>query len=518
MFAQFLWLIYRPVVKHQSSRIFPGLILLALTMVNSGSSTMSAAETAQVRKPATKVPTFTEHVAPILYENCVSCHRPGEAAPFSLITYQDVRKRGQRMVEATSAKFMPPWHAEMGHIAFANPRILSAGQIATIQQWYDGGMPEGNPARLPKLPSFPEGWQLGKPDLVVRMDRPYKVRAEGRDVYRHFVLPLNFTEDKWVRAIEFRPGARTVVHHALFFLDTSGEARKLDTGAEPGFSGGGRVTRNFTPIGGWALGSNVRALPDGLAYRYPKGADFVLQTHFHPSGKDEEEVSTVGIFFADQPPKQSFVGIQLPPAFGEISGIDIPAGSTNYLVKDSFILPVEARGFAISAHAHYLAKVMTMKATLPDGREQVLLNVPDWDFAWQEQYTFKDRVTLPKGTRIEVSLIYDNSAANPHNPVSPPVRVRWGPMSNDEMGSITLQVVPVREDDVAGLRTALRNHSANLVIDRALENPKPPAMVKTMLERFDKNGDGKLDDQERSALIGFVQASGLVPGHLNNSF
>ena len=422
------------------------------------------------------------------------------------------------MVEAASSKFMPPWHAELGHVELANPRILSPDQIATLQQWYESSMPEGDPARMPKLPSFPEGWQLGKPDLVIKMDRPYKVRADGRDIYQHFVLPLNFTEDKWVRAIEFRPSAPSVVHHALFFLDPSGVARKYDTNSQPGFSGEGRITRNFTPIGGWALGSNVRALPDGLAYLYPKGSDFILQTHFHPSGKEEDEVSTVGIFFADQPPKQSFVGIQLPPAFGEISGIDIPAGSANYLVKDSFTLPVDAKGFAIAAHAHYLAKVMTLKATLPNGREQVLLNIPDWDFAWQEQYNFKDRVTLPKGTRLDVSLIYDNSAANPHNPTTPPVRVRWGPMSNDEMGSITLHVVPAREEDVAELRNVLRNHSANMVIDRALANPKPPAMVKTMMERFDTNGDGKLDEKERSALLGFVQATGLVPGHLNNSF
>ena len=511
-------MIYDPEVKLQFHRISFGLALLALALFDFSSSSACGATTAPVRKSAKTGPTFSEHVAPILYQNCVSCHRPGEAAPFSLITYQDVRKRGERLVEATSAKFMPPWHAELGHVEFANPRILSADQTGTLRQWYDNGMPEGNPARLPKLPSFPEGWQLGKPDLIVKMDRPYKVYAEGKDIYRHFVFPLNFTEDKWVRAIEFRPSARTVVHHALFFLDPSGEARKLDTGAEPGFSGEGRVTRNFTPIGGWALGSNVRALPDGLAYRYPKGADFVLQTHFHPSGKEEDEASTIGIFFADQPPQQSFVGIQLPPAFGEISGIDIPAGSTNYLVKDSFTLPVEARGFAISAHAHYLAKVMTMKATLPDGHEQVLLNIPDWDFAWQEQYSFKNRLTLPKGTRIDVSLIYDNSAANPHNPVSPPVRVRWGPMSNDEMGSITLQVVPAREEEVAELRNALRNHSANMVINRALENPKPSPMIKAMLQRFDKNADGKLDDEERSALLGFVQASGFLPGHLNNSF
>ena len=174
----------------------------------------------------------------------------------------------------------------------------------------------------------------------------------------------------------------------------------------------GRVSRSFTPVGGWAVGSNVRVLPDDLAYRYPKGADLVVQTHFHPTGKAEEELSTIGIFFADKPPQRSFVGIQLPPAFGEISGIDIPAGVSNYLVQDAFILPVDVEAFSISPHAHYIAKTMTMKAVLPDGREQIFLRVPDWDFSWQEQYSFKERVRLPKGTRLETQITYDNSATN----------------------------------------------------------------------------------------------------------
>jgi hypothetical protein len=463
-------------------------------------------------------PTFTEQVAPIVFQNCVTCHRPGEIGPFPLLTYQDVRKRARQIAEVTGTRFMPPWHAESGHVEFLNPRVLSEEQIATLRRWHEGGTPEGDPKKLPKLPALPEGWQNGKPDLVLKMDRPFKLYAEGRDIYRNFVFPLNVPEDKWVRAVEFRPGARSIVHHALFYLDVTGAAREADDAdPEPGYQDKGRAGRQFTPVGGWAVGSNVRVLPEGLAYRYPKGADLVVQTHFHPTGKAEEELTTIGLYFTGKP-KQSFVGIQLPPAFGEISGIDIPAGEPNYAVRDAITLPVDVEAFSIAGHAHYLAKVMTMKATRPDGREQILVKIPDWDFAWQEQYTFKERVKLPKGTRLDTELIYDNSAANPHNPTSPPVRVQWGPMSTDEMGSVTLHVVAVREEETAALRDALKEHSADLVIDRALNRPDRPPMVKAMIERFDKNGDGQVNPDERLQLRDFIKNSGRFPGGLNNTF
>ncbi len=468
---------------------------------------------------ASGTPTFTEHVAPIIFQNCASCHRPGEIGPFPLLTFEDVRKRARQIAEVTETKFMPPWHAESGHLEFLNPRVLSDKQIAILRRWNEAGAPEGDPKKLPRLPEFPEGWQLGKPDLVLKMDQPFELYAEGKDIYRNFVFPLNLPGDKWVRAVEFRPSARSIVHHALFFLDVSGAAREADAAdSEPGFQEKGRVARQFTPVGGWAVGSNVRVLPDGLAYRYPKDADLVVQTHFHPSGKAEEELTTIGLYFAQQPPKQSFVGIQLPPAFGEISGIDIPAGESNYVVRDSMTLPVDVEAFSVAAHAHYLGKVMTMKATLPEGREMVLLKIPDWDFAWQEQYSFKQRVKLPKGTRLESELIYDNSATNPRNPTSPPMRVKWGPMSTDEMGSVTLHVVAAREEDTAVLRDTLKDHSADMVIDRALTRPKSNQVVKAMLERFDKNNDSQIDSEERPGLRSFIKERGWLPGGLNNSF
>jgi len=261
----------------------------------------------------------------------------------------------------------------------------------------------------------------------------------------------------------------------------------------------------------------LRVLPDGLAYLYPKGADLVVQTHFHPSGKAEEESSTIGLFFADKEPTRSFVGVQLPPAFGEISGIDIPAGQSNYVVKDAITLPVDAEAFAISPHAHYLAKTMTMKARLPGGEEMTLLRIPDWDFAWQEHYMFKERVKLPQGTRLETELVYDNSANNPRNPASPPVRVKWGLASTNEMGSVTLHLMPSKEAEVEPLRDALKDHALDMVIDRAVKRPQG-AIVKNLIERYDKNQNGKIDEEERTELRRFIRNADWLPGSLNNSF
>ena len=480
------------------------------------SSAMGAA-TPKERTRATP-PTFAGEVASIVYQNCASCHRPGEAAPFPLLTYKDVSKHGKQIVRVTGDKFMPPWHAELGHVDFLHPRVLSESQIKTLTAWVEAGMPEGDSKKCPKVPEFPEGWQLGKPDLIVKMDRPYKLYADGKDIYRVFVFPLNLTEDKWVKAIEFRPGARAAVHHALFYLDTTGAARKLqEADPEPGFKAD-PGSRGFKPVGGWALGSNVRALPDGLAYSYPKSADLVVQTHFHPTGKEEEEISTIGIYFASRPPQQTFVGIQLPPVFGEMSGIDIPAGDSNYVVKSSFTVPVDVEAFAVGAHAHYLGKVMTMMATLPGGEVKTLLKIPDWDFAWQEQYAYQNRIPLPKGTRLDVELHYDNSAANPKNPTSPPVRVKWGPKSTDEMGSISLHVVAVHEPEMAVLRKALKDQATDLLVDRIVAQPRRAALIQTMITNFDKNGNGKIDDEERPALRTFIQSSAFFPAQLNNSF
>jgi hypothetical protein len=397
--------------------------------------------------------TFSETIAPIIYTNCATCHRPGEAAPFTLMSYDDVKKRGVLIATVTQSGYMPPWHAAHGYGEFAEERRLTDQQIADIGAWVKAGMPQGDPAKAPKPPQFVEGWHLGKPDLVIEMPVGYDVPASGPDIYRNFVIPTGLTEDKWVRAVEFRPSARKVVHHVLFAYDASGTLEKRSgRDGKPGFGGMGTVgvtsgTGNSGSLGGWAVGNTPVFLADGLALPLPKGSDFVLQMHFHPTGKAETEKSTVGIYFADKAPQHRLFAVQGPALFGFGAGLDIPAGAKDYTVDDSMTLPADMLAYSAGAHAHYVGKEMKATATLPDGTVTPLLWIQNWDFAWQDRYNYKDPVALPKGTRIDVHVVYDNSADNPRNPSNPPRRVQWGEQSVDEMGSVTLQAIAVHKED-----------------------------------------------------------------------
>ncbi|HKX30873.1 MAG TPA: cytochrome c, partial [Blastocatellia bacterium] len=424
-------------------------------------------------------------------KNCAACHHSGGGAPFALLSYQDVKKRARQIAYITEEGIMPPWKADHSDYEFRDERRLTAEQIRMIKQWVEGGAPEGNPKETPPPPASSEGWRLGQPDLIVKMSDAYQVPADGPDIYRNFALPLNLTEDKWIRAIEFRPGTRSIVHHSLFFYDSTGNARRQDEADPlPGYSGGmgglgrgsfsagemrrGRDSQSASAtsaapvggLGGWAVGAQARLLPDGLAWPLPKGSDLILSTHFHPSGKPEQELSTVGIYFADRAPTQKFMGIQVPPVFGAFKGIDIPAGAKDYTIKDSFVLPVDVKAFGVSAHAHYLGRQMKLTAQLPGGPTRTLLLISDWDFAWQDQYQFKEFVSLPKGTRLDVTITYDNSADNPRNPSSPPMRVQWGEGSKDEMGSMSLMVVAANSAELPQLRETYRQHVRSAFMTR----------------------------------------------------
>lgn len=451
-------------------------------------------------------PTFSKDVAPILFNNCVTCHRPGEAAPFSLLTFEDAKKRHKLIARVTNSRQMPPWKADPGDVPLRNERRLKDADIAVLQQWVAAGAPEGNPKDLPAAPKFASTWTLGEPDLVVKMPKAFKVPAEGRDIYRNFAIALNLKEDKWVKAIDFRPSASSVVHHSLFFLDTTGQAAKRELASGEvgsrgnmsafgragggkgkgfgglsglgglglgGLGGEGGTVGGLGGLGGWALGAQARSLPDGLAYHLPKGSDLILSTHFHMSGKAEEEASTVAFYFTDKPPVQRFTGVQLPFGFGILAGINIAAGQKDFAIEDSFVLPIDVKAFGISAHAHYIAKTFKLTATPPEGKTKTLLQISDWDFGWQEQYRFQDYVDLPKGTKLAVRITYDNSADNPHNPTNPPKRVRWGKESTDEMGSMTLQVVAAKEAEFSKLQEGYMRHLRD-------------GAFKGALKRFDK--------------------------------
>jgi len=394
--------------------------------------------------------TWTRDVAPIVYENCLSCHRDGEVAPFALETYADVKKRARQIELATRLRLMPVWKPEPGWGDFVGARRLTDAQIATIKRWVDGGCVEGDPAHLPRKSAFNDGWALGTPDLVVRMPEAFTVPAEGRDVYRNFVLPLGLKQDRHVRAAQYRPSNRRVVHHALLFLDaTDGSRRRDEQDTGPGFSGFSPSAVSGGGLGGWAPGAEAQPLPDGVGKLVKAGSDLILQLHLHPSGKEEKEQSEVGLYFCRDAPSRQAAMLPLLER-----RIDIPPGEKEYTIERSFVAPVDFELIGVAPHAHYLARTMKVWMTDARGKETPLLWIKDWDFDWQGQYRYREPVRVPKGARVSMVFTYDNSADNPRNPARPPARVRWGEQTSDEMAITFLQIVPASQSDLLRLVAA----------------------------------------------------------------
>ncbi len=446
--------------------------------------------------------TYTRDIAPLVQERCVECHREGTGAPFSLTDYQSVRRRARTIIDATTSAFMPPWHAVGGDITLAGDRRLAAEEIALFQQWFDAGRPEGDPGELPAPRDYPEGWALGEPDLVITMAEAYALPADGPDIYRHFVIPTGLTEAKYVKAIDFRGSTPEVVHHSLIYLDTRGRAREVDEAdPAPGFDEMPIGEGTGSQIGGWVPGAIARPLPEGMAHHLPPGSDIVLQTHFHLSGKPETEQSSVALYFTDEAPSRPFTSIQIPPIFGAFSGIDLQPGDADSEIRDTFELPVAVRAWGAHAHSHYRGKSLRMTAELPGGDTVILLNVPEWDMDWQEEYRFADEVALPAGTRLTTVVAWDNSATAPTNPVVPPVRVRWGLESYDEMGSIDL-FVTAPEGDMKTLRRAYKDHVVWTAGSHVLGEDKLTVFGQLRdqaIARFDADKDGRLSAGERDA-------------------
>lgn len=462
--------------------------------------------------------TFSKDIAPIIFDNCTSCHRPGQIGPFSLTNYESVKRRAKQIVEVTADRTMPPWHADEGDVRFSNDRSLSPDQIQLLADWLAAGRPQGDPAQTPPLPEFHEKWQIGMPDQIATMTEPFTVPAEGRDIYRNFVIPLNLKEDTWVNAVEFLPGAPEVVHHILYFLDTTGKARGYDAADKrPGF-GMSKSNADFRYIGGWDVGTQPTELPHGLSWFVPKGADLVVQIHYHPNGKEMTDQSSVGFHYSDKPSSRPWTIVQVPPHFGRLQGIDIKAGEKEHIEKASFILPEDCEAFAVNAHAHYLAKRMELTATLPDGKSMRLLRTSRWDFRWQEDYAFEKTVKLPAGTRLDMLISYDNSVSNPNNPTNPPKDVRWGPQTTDEMGSITLATMFETEDQKKATHEALRLLLVNQFIDRLWEGDfrslggrnSRLQNSQQMLKTLDSNKDSMLSPIERLPAIRLIRGSGFL--------
>ncbi len=407
--------------------------------------------------------TFTQHVAPIVFEHCAPCHRSGGSGPFTLLGYGDVARRARQIAEVTTSRFMPPWLPEPGFGEFVGERRLTEVQIATLAAWAESGAAEGPAADLPEPPAATEGWALGEPDLTVTLPSPYTLPADGPDVFRNLVMPLPVSETRWVRTVELRPGNPRFVHHAVMAVDDTTSSRRREAGEteqpeQPGFSGM-EMGLAFMPDGhlmGWTPGMAPNPGIDGLAWRLDPGTDFVLQLHMLPSGRPEPIAPVAGFHFADAPPSG-------PPLYlirlDADHLLDIPSGDPAFVVEDAVKLPIDVEIHAVYPHAHYLAKSMEGRATLPDGTERWLIRIDDWDFNWQDVYRVREPYLLPAGTTLSMRFTYDNSAGNPRNPSDPPRRVRAGNRSADEMAHLQLQVRPRRAADLVLLRESLYRHA-----------------------------------------------------------
>jgi len=391
--------------------------------------------------------TFSKHIAPILWEHCIDCHRPGDIGQFSLLTYEDAAKRAKFLKKITHERRMPPWKPEPGVMPLHGERRLSSPELAMINRWVDDGAPEGDPDDLPTPPELASGWRLGQPDLVLTMRQAFPVPADGPDINRCFVIPTNLTEDRMVSAVEFRAGDRSVIHHTIMFLDANGAARKLDgQDGQPGYkSFGGANVRPTGGLGAWLPGTVPRHLPSGMAKFVKAGSDLVLQVHYHPIGKATEDQSSVGIYFAKEPTKHIVTGIAVTQPL-----LQLPAGKAHCDVKTRCApLPVDVNVLGISPHMHDLGKEFRVSAKLPGGKYLPLIWIKDWDFNWQGTYQFEKPLKLPKGSVICLHAIYDNSAGNPKNPHSPPQDVTWGESSSDEMCLCGIQVYTDKPEDLA---------------------------------------------------------------------
>lgn len=409
--------------------------------------------------------TFNRDIAPIIFQSCSTCHRPGEAAPFALLNYLDVKKHARQIADVTRARTMPPWLPEPQALKFADDLRLPATQIDLIQKWVAQGAVEGNPADLPPSPKFVEGWRLGEPDLILTAEKPLVLPPQGTDTYWNFIFRLPIAQTRWLKAIEIRPGDKRYVHHANILVDREGSLRQRETTPGAGF-GGMEIrieSQTFDPDSHllfWKPGTVPYVEPEGMALRLDKGTDLVLNTHLQPSGKPEVIQPSLGLYFTSQAATKLPMLLQLE----NDAKLDIAPGEKDFRVTDEFTLPVDVDLLAIYPHAHYLGKDIQAFVTLPGGARQTLIHIPHWNLSWQAVYRYSMPVRLPKGSTVTLQYVYDNSTDNPLNPSRPPVRVRAGNRSSDEMCHLWLQVLPRAHDAAAGdprwlLQEALARHN-----------------------------------------------------------
>jgi peroxiredoxin len=370
--------------------------------------------------------TFTKDIAPILNEKCVSCHRQGEIAPFTLTSYQDLLGWEDTILEVIADNRMPPWYADPTHGKFANDARLNAEQQQLISTWVQNGMPEGDASDLPAAPQFVEGWQIPQPDQVIKMrDEPFTVAAEGVLDYQHFVVDPHWDETKYIVASEARPDKRGVVHHILVYVIPPGERN--------------RDLRQV--LAGFAPGAPALQLNDGVAIEVEAGSKLLFEMHYTPNGTAADDLSCLGVRFA----KKADVRKRLRGRLAATDKFEIPAGESNHTVKATYVSQHEENLISMSPHMHLRGKSFRYDIRFPDGREQTLLNVPNYDFNWQLKYILEEPITLPIGTEIECTAVFDNSEDNLANP-DPSQPVRWGDQSFEEMMIGFMETVPVEDE------------------------------------------------------------------------
>ena len=458
--------------------------------------------------------TYAAQVAPILSAHCVECHRTDGGAPFSLLTYDDARRRARQIADVTASRDMPPWKPVAAHGGpFQGERRLTDQQIQTLARWVELGAEEGSPADLPPLPKS-QDWRSGTPDLIVEQPQPYVLSADGPDVFRNFVIPVPASGTGCVKGFEFRPGSRAV-HHANIMIDRTRSSRRFDDqDREPGYAGP-LVPDAEYPDGhflGWTPGQAAPFLPDDMCWRLEAGSDFVLQMHLRPTGKPERVQPALALYRSERPATRIPVVLRLGR-----QDIEISAGDRNYRVRDAYVLPVDAEVRAIQPHAHYLARDLRAFAELPDGSMQWLIHISDWDFNWQDVYRYASPFWLPRGTRIVMEYTYDNSAANPRSPQHPPRRVTWGQSSANEMGDLWLQVLTRSDADRLRLKTEARDKALREDIigyqTMVRETPRDAAVHESLAKAHLQVG--QLDEARRHVEESVRLKPAAAAGHYN---
>ncbi len=377
-------------------------------------------------------PVFSKDIAPILYQHCASCHRAGQIAPMSLLSYEEVRPWAAAIREKVATGAMPPWHSTAPRGQFSNDRRLSDAEKESIMRWAAAGAPKGDVKDLPPVPAFTENWEIGKPDLVITMPEPYVVPTSGVIAYQNFTVPTNFAEDKWIQAIEVRPGARSVVHHILVFMVGTRQNQAYtqivpQQPPRPQTAPSGQSTRKpESLIATTAPGTNAMVFPPGTAMRIPAGASIRFQIHYTSNGKETSDRSSVGMIFAKQPEKEMHTSAFFNPR------LVLPAGAADTTVPSAIQFEKDVHLTALFPHTHLRGKSWEYKIVYPDGRAETVLPVPHYDFNWQTYYIFATPLTVPKGSKLEAVAHYDNSVNNKSNP-DPTKEVHWGEQTWDEM-------------------------------------------------------------------------------------